>query len=324
MGLVVSVVICTWNRSRLLRQTLQEMVLLRIPDGVIWEILVVDNGSSDDTARVVASFADRLPVRWLFEPRAGKSYAANTALAEVRGDLLIWTDDDVLVSPDWVAQYVRATRELPEVSFFAGAITPWFEAEPPPWIRRYMKELSGVYVIADYGAEPRPLVPTDGVFGANMAFRTEVARAFPLDPRFGRIRGELPGGDDTDLVVRVIAAGHVGYWLPEARVQHFVPNERMTAAYVWRWYRGSGHTFVRRHGLAECPELWGVPRWVVAGYTKALMRSCLHHPLRNRAWIDAFRDAARFRGIIEEARALRRASFQGSHRGVTVGANPSD
>lgn len=313
MSFTVTIAICTWNRAILLRRTLEEMVYLQIPDGVDWEILVVDNGSSDETACVISSFADRLPIRRLFEPRPGKSYAANTALAEVRSELLIWTDDDVIVPPDWLFQYVQAAQELPQADFFAGAIDPWFEIEPPAWISRHLNKLAGVYPVADYGEEVRPLGLADGVFGANMAFRTEVARRFPLNPRLGRIQDELPGGDDTDLVQRATAAGHVGYCLPTARVQHFVPAERLTMAYVWKWYRGSGHAFVRRYGLPKCTYFFDSPRWAIWGYLKARLQLWLRRPFRDEAWLLAFIDAARLKGVIQEARVSRKETLHGQY-----------
>src|SRR5438270_654665 len=104
----VTVVICTWNRSRLLERTLSEFVNLRIPPHVQWEVLVVNNRCTDDTDRVISRFEATLPLRRLYQERPGKSNAANHAVAEAAGDLILWTDDDVLVDPGWVESYVRA------------------------------------------------------------------------------------------------------------------------------------------------------------------------------------------------------------------------
>ncbi len=198
--MIVTIAICTWNRARLLEKTLAQMCCLRIPAGVELEILVVNNNSGDDTDAVIARYTSRLPLRGLHESRPGKSYAANLALTQATGQLLLWTDDDVLVDPDWLAAYVQAASDWPQASFFAGAIRPWFEKEPPWWVRHHLHRLKGVYVLADYGNEVRPWGPSDGVYGANMAFRMDVARQFPLNPELGRIQGHLIGGDDTELV----------------------------------------------------------------------------------------------------------------------------
>jgi glycosyltransferase involved in cell wall biosynthesis len=247
--MLVTVAICTWNRSKLLDQTLAEMQKLVIPEGARWELIVVNNNSTDDTEEVLARYADKLPLMRLFEPRAGKSYAANLALEHVSGDLLIWTDDDVLAEPDWIANYLAASERWPDASFFAGAIDPWFESEPPRWIKRYITRLRGVYVIVDYGTEERLVRAGDGIYGANMAFRTSVAKQFPLNTDLGRIKGELIGADDTDLVRRVTQAGYLGVVLPNAKVRHFVPASRSNLFIVGAMKAGTSslHEYLHQH-----------------------------------------------------------------------------
>src|SRR5262245_31774006 len=110
----VSVAICTWNRAALLDQTLAEMSNLRIPSGVDWELLVVNNNCTDATDEIIARHADRIPVRRLFESRQGHSHARNCAIEASSGELILWTDDDVLVDSNWLAAYVAAAESHPE------------------------------------------------------------------------------------------------------------------------------------------------------------------------------------------------------------------
>jgi glycosyltransferase involved in cell wall biosynthesis len=299
----VSVIICTWNRAALLDRTLAEMRQLRVPAGVEWELLVVNNNSTDATDEVIARHRSALPVRRLFQPLAGKSHACNLALQEARGDLLVWTDDDVLVDPGWLAAYLDAADRYPGAAFFAGAIDPWFETDPPAWVRRHLAALGGVYAVADYGPDPRPLDLNDGVFGANMASRAAVARQFPLNPDLGRIGKQLIGADDTELVLRLTAAGHAGYWLPTARVRHFIPSGRLTIDYVRRWYHDSGIALVRRQGGVRGPMFFGAPRWAVRRYLAAAARAAVLRPWKGDAWLRSFIDSNRLRGLIREARA---------------------
>ena len=118
----VTVAICTWNRAKLLDATLAQMCKLRIPSGITWELLVVDNNCTDDTPAVVERYADRLPVRRLDEKNQGMSYARNCAQRAAAADLLLWTDDDVLVDEDWLAAYVRAAARWPNAGYFGGLI----------------------------------------------------------------------------------------------------------------------------------------------------------------------------------------------------------
>ena len=91
----ITIAICTWNRCKLLGQTLEQMTRLEIPPHVQWELLIVNNNSTDATSAMVASFSRRLPIRERFEPRPGLSHARNRALTESQGDYILWTDDDV-------------------------------------------------------------------------------------------------------------------------------------------------------------------------------------------------------------------------------------
>ena len=110
--LSVSVIVCTYNRSSVLADTLESFLHLRVPEGVGWELLVVDNNSKDQTREVVEGFAGRLPLRYLFEPRQGKTCALNLALKEAKGDLLLFTDDDVRLDPGWLASFVETAPML--------------------------------------------------------------------------------------------------------------------------------------------------------------------------------------------------------------------
>ena len=112
----VTVAICTWNRSRLLQQTLERMTHLVVPPGLWWELLVINNNSTDDTDQVVASFEQRLPLRLAFEPVPGLSHARNAVLRLAAGSYILWTDDDVLVSEGWLAAFVEAVRAHPSAS----------------------------------------------------------------------------------------------------------------------------------------------------------------------------------------------------------------
>src|SRR5581483_541916 len=104
----VTVAICTWNRCKLRDQTLAQFQNLRIPEGVTWELLVVNNNCTDQTDLVLENYRSRLPLRRLFEPKQGHCHARNCAVAAATGELLLWTDDDVLVNPEWLAAYVAA------------------------------------------------------------------------------------------------------------------------------------------------------------------------------------------------------------------------
>ena len=126
----VTVAICTWNRAELLELALERMARLVVPPDTWWELVVVNNNSTDNTDKVLERFERRLPLRRVFEPMPGLSNARNTALREAKGDYVLWTDDDVLVSEGWLGGFVESVRANPSASLYGGPIDAAFLVEP--------------------------------------------------------------------------------------------------------------------------------------------------------------------------------------------------
>ena len=186
--MLITVAICTWNRANLLDRTLDAFKRLEIPAGVDWELLVVNNNCSDDTDNVLGRYEQTLPLQRLFEPTPGHSTARNCAIEAASGEWILWTDDDVLVDPKWLSEYVDAIRSNPDFSFAGGTIEPWFESTPPRWLGRHLSNLEGAFAIIRRDLITRPLKfeaskinhNVEQLFGANMGFRTDLLQAIPL------------------------------------------------------------------------------------------------------------------------------------------------
>jgi glycosyltransferase involved in cell wall biosynthesis len=299
----VSVAICTWNRSAVLDRTLARMCELRVPDGVQLEVLVVNNNCTDVTDEVTARHAHHLPIRRLFEPSQGIAFARNCAASAASGELLLFADDDCLVDPNWLEEYVAAARQWPGAVIFGGTIDPCFEVEPPLWINANLDILTEVFGILQRGPAVRPLTETESVFSGNMAIRTEVLRKNLFDTRLGRVCRQRVGGEEIDLFVRLMRGGYRGIWVGTARVRHYVPCEHLTMKYVWESYRGVGRTAVLMEGVGESKRLWGLPRWALRRYWEASVRRWCLRPFRGRGWVRALKDAAMSKGLLEQVSA---------------------
>ncbi|HXW08854.1 MAG TPA: glycosyltransferase [Vicinamibacterales bacterium] len=281
--MTISVVIATHNRARLLASTLEAVAAQESPS-VWWEIVVVDNGSTDETAEVVRTAASRapVPVVYLRETRSGKSHALNTAMPRARGELIVLTDDDVLPSPGWLNAYLAAFRE-DQADYAAGRIFPLWEAAPPRWLS---PRLYGVLAVADGG--PFRLELGGGLnqqimpIGANMAVRRHVLdRIGGWNAGLGKLQGTLRTGEDHEFALRMARAGCKGLYVPEAWVRHRVPADRLRLPYFSRWYIDNGAIVA---GLDQeyapgARELLGVPRYLwrraaadVLGATGAAVR----------------------------------------------------
>jgi glycosyltransferase involved in cell wall biosynthesis len=269
----VSIVIATRNRSALLGQTLDVLAAQQWP-AEQFEIIVSDNGSTDDTCAVVEQAARRYgsaAVRYLFVPQPGKSHAVNAALELARGELIAFTDDDVQPAPEWIQALVQAVEET-GADFVAGRIKPIWEIDPPAWMS---PALYGVLAIPDNGPARLPisadrsaaLPPVTNVMpiGANMAVRADViARLGGLRTDLGKLSGSLRTGEDHEFFLRLLHAGCRGVYEPLALVGHFVPASRLERSYFRRWLYQNGRDVSRleRGYVAAVPFMLGVPRYL--------------------------------------------------------------
>jgi glucosyl-dolichyl phosphate glucuronosyltransferase len=261
MSLLLTVAICTRNRARLLRQTLEQMTRLTMSPAVTWELLVVENNCSDETTEVLSGFRDRLPIRVISEETLGLSNARNAAVASARGQYIVWTDDDVLVDEGWLAAYVSAFERYPQAAIFGGPISPWFEGVPPRWLAEVATDVGSAFALREAFRED-PITDRNTPFGANMAFRTDVMRSTPFDPALGRMGNTMLGCEETTVVEALLTRGHTGRWVPGARVRHYIPAGRQTITYLRRYYGGYAATQTLLSGGVHAPLLFGKPRWM--------------------------------------------------------------
>lgn len=301
--MLISVGICTWNRADLLDQTLSEMGKLVIPAGIEWELLVVNNNCTDDTDDVLSCHAKKLPLRRQFEAKQGHSHARNCAVRAARGELLIWTDDDVLVDANWLAAYVTAADKYPEANYFGGKIVPWWTFTKPSWFDANAKLMAGILVLRDLGETERIFERNETPFGANMGFRRSAFERHSFDPNLGRVAHGMVGGDDTEYVLTMQRAGEVGVWLPGAVVNHYVVPSRLTARHIWRYYTGKGQMSVRLDGVPDGNRLFGVPRWLLRKQVSSSLVFGSRVLSLSDNWVASLAVAARCWGMICESRA---------------------
>jgi len=245
-----TVLVCTYDRARLLGETLEAMGELDPPPGG-WELVVVDNGSPDDTADLIRRRAAGFPVRlrYLHEPRQGKSHALNTGLAAISTDLVVFTDDDVRVPRTWLRATCEAFDEDPTIDYVGGPVRPIWGAEPPAWFPKVNGNLWGTIAVLDYGTErfvfeDRGVVP----IGANMAVRRSVIdRIGGFDAQFGRAGRSLLGQEQAEFFCRTRRAGIRGLYVPRMELEHHVPAVRLTRRYFRRWWYWKGISRARLH-----------------------------------------------------------------------------
>ena len=269
---LISVVICTRNRAASLGRTLESLAASQLPSDASWEVVVIDNGSSDSTADVVAAQASKLNIRGYVEPEPGLSWARNRGVAEAKGTYIIWTDDDVTVEPNWLQTYVEAFRADPDAVVFGGTIRPVFEGSPPRWLSANRAQLR--YLLAECSPSDSSTFGPDAAelpYGANFAVRAAEQRGCLYDTQLGASPAFNRLGEE-ELVIRTLLAGGAhGRWAPGAVVNHHIPPSRQTLAYVIKYARAGGETWAyqTQKSADKSPSnrsLFGVPAWVLRAY----------------------------------------------------------
>jgi len=274
MPMTASVIIATYNRADLLDECLQCLARQSFSNGD--EVLIADNGSTDDTAAVVERHAARFPVALsrIVVPTPGKSHAVAAALRVASGDIVALTDDDVNVTEGWLATLKRAFEE-PRVGAAGGPVEARWQQRPPRWLRvADCRRLGAPLGLLDYG-DCETHLGDRTLLGANMALRRTVLQQLGgYATHLGKLRGTLLSGEDQDLCQRVQAAGHECRYLPAARVRHWVPADRMRIGYFLRWFYWSGITHaVLETGRPHGRELAGVPACLVRQFARGLASS---------------------------------------------------
>ena len=265
--MTISIVIATYNRASFLEECLASLANLTFEPGD--EVIVVDNGSTDVTPTVIERAREWMPVplRHLVETRPGKSHALQQAIGIAAGDVLAFTDDDVLVDKAWLTA-IREAMADSGIALAGGPVTPRWERKPPRWLGAAVDNygrLLAPLALLDYGPSAADLGPRT-FLGANMAIRRDVLqRLGGVAVHLGKLRGTLLSGEDHDLCLRVQAAGFLARYAPGMRVRHWVPASRTRLRYFLNWFFWSGITNAvlddaqPRRGRA----LLGVPLYLV-------------------------------------------------------------
>jgi glycosyltransferase involved in cell wall biosynthesis len=303
----ISVLICTYNRSALLRETLAALHTMHAPDACSVEIIVVDNNSTDATTAVVAESIGRarFPVVLIQERKQGKSFALNAGLAAASGDVLALTDDDVLPAADWLVRIVQAFRTQ-DVTFVFGKVLPRWQSTPPPeLLTPQAHAIWGPLAMVDYGDTPTRYTPTSRgqhlPIGANLAvLRSVLISVGGWRTDLGKVNNTLICGEDHEIFMRFRRHGcYAGYYDPDVVVRHLVPTQRLTRRYFRRWFYWHGKTTaLMLDDLYPELDMTTVPR--VAGAPRFSYRQALRQCAR---WA-ATRRGDPLTALIEELRVL--------------------
>lgn len=279
----ISLVIPTHNRAAQLIAALESVVRQNLPPHV-WECVVVNNNSTDNTVMRFGNFAETHPgitLRLVTEEGPGVSYARNRGLREARAPLVAFIDDDERVNPGFLRAYLDFFDAHSEAVVAGGRIVAEYPKGRPGWMSKYVE--MPIANPMDFGPEVRPFPAGRVPGGGNMAFRRSGLAGYGgFDPTLGRVNGELIGGEENDFFERLRRGGETIWYVPGAVMWHIIPPSKLTEEYFRRLSRNVGvsqRLRARIHGRMAKTCALEIAKW---GATLLL---ALTMPPRKSRWL---------------------------------------
>lgn len=304
----ITVIVCTYNRCQVVTKALDSIAVQNMPASVEWDVLVVDNNSTDQTREVVEQYCLQNPARfsYMLESKQGLSNARNAGIQKSRGDVLAFTDDDAVVEPDWLWN-LTSSLQSGEWAGSGGKIIPTWSGALPAWLSNEDLVSMGTFGGFDMGPEAGPLDRPP--YGGNMAIRRDAFEkygGFRVD--LGRSSNNLQGREDVELANRLFAAGERLRYEPNAVIHHPVAESRKKKSYVLRWCYWDSRSEIADMGTLEA-------RWSVMGVPLYLFRRLIRWPLQ---WLITINPRRRFRCESQFSRVVGyiAASYHESRRRV--------
>ncbi|HEY9748836.1 MAG TPA: hormogonium polysaccharide biosynthesis glycosyltransferase HpsE [Allocoleopsis sp.] len=246
-----TVAICTYNGERRLPEVLERLRSQVNTEHFRWEILLVDNNSTDQTAELIrayqANWPQEYPIRYLFEARQGSAYARQQAVQEAQSELIGFLDDDNIPALDWVAAAYTFAQTHPRAGAYASQIHGDFEVEPP----RNFRRIAGFLAITERGPDPllynprkKLLPPSAGLVVRKSVWGQHVPQTFTLKGRVGQSQGQAIAasepGEDLELLLHIQNAGWEIWYNPDMEMHHKIPQWRFERDYLITMFRGIG------------------------------------------------------------------------------------
>lgn len=239
--MIISFIICTYNREKYIYECLSRLASNTEKEG--WEIILVNNNSTDNTAAECARFVeDYRPANYHYfiETQQGLSFARNRGIQEARGDWFVFLDDDAMVESDYIAHLKEHLSAHPEAAAYGGPIEPFFEGETPEWLSPWTM----IYVSAINMGDRVVVFPKNHYpIGANMGISREaIEQVGSFNTALGRVGNNLMGGEEKDIFNRMSAQEMPILYFPNIKVKHCIPPRRTTDEFIAKLGSGVGQS----------------------------------------------------------------------------------
>jgi len=281
----LTVIVATCNRSQSLEHLLQGFFECEKPVDLDWELLFVDNNSTDNTSEILTLAAQRLSyVRSVFEGSQGVSHARNRGAIEARGRFIFFMDDDASPSLTFLAGIENALKKYPEIKCFGAKVISHFPDKPKWFAIKGPYALMGILGIYDLGDTDKILKVDDPIpIGSGILIERDY---FIEKGKFNTILGvnatsKYPQrGEDTDFMEQLMISGVTICYLPGPLVNHYPDLNRYDLAHLKRMFIGSGIGMARKH-KSTGKTIFGVPRYLYRKLLEYIFFICVHFLVKN-------------------------------------------
>lgn len=259
----VTFIICTYNRAQYLNDTLGSLLHRDYSSDLPFELLVIDNNSTDETKEVVqqhkkSTDKDGKAIRYIKEPNQGLSHARNRGILEAEAPYVVFFDDDIRATHSLIPSWISFFNAYPDAKTAGGKIHVQFDAPRPPWMSYFLLPLLGYH---DLGDSIKKYPNNKYPFGGNMGFKKSVFDQIGVfDTALGRKGESLNAGEEKELFRRIRSASMEIYYLPDAFLYHRVDSSRLTVNYIRNQAIGLGQSMKLR--MADASVVQFIGNWV--------------------------------------------------------------
>ncbi len=265
----LSIVFATYHNEEILQKSLESYCLIETE--YEWELIIVDNANREETKRLVNKYKTKLPIHFIEKSEPGKNNALNKALPFINGNLIMFTDNDIIPNKNLINHYINAANNYPEFDIFGGKILP--DITLPQWVDTSSASVRGAFGILDLGNEDVEVDPVASIWGGNMMLKKAIFnQGFAFNGVIGPKGTNYTMGSESELLARLKMSGYKAMYVANAVVKHQIRQEQLSISWLTKRSFRSGKGEGYQHEYNGVSKVLGYPRYLIKVLCKDFIR----------------------------------------------------
>ena len=266
----VTLVVASYNGQETLSQSLQSLEAILIPQSIQFNVIYIDNASTDSTSTILSSFKPPFPFCLLYQKKKGKNAALNIIFDhhESLGEYIIFSDDDVVFSSTLLLEYEKVFKRYPSLSIFGGSVRPFWLAPPPKQVIEGVDSVVAFAITPEEKGYASGIISPEKLHGPNMVIKKGVfEKGIRFNESIGPNGENYMMGSETELLLRLKTQGYQAAFSIEASVKHIIHPYQFTNEWIKARAFKAGRSMlmhqIKNAKFKRVPELLGYPRWAL-------------------------------------------------------------